>query len=433
MRSRGTFGVHDARLKRVGSVRDYLADNRGNPKNSNAAFTGSLESRSDAAEHSSITQQVIEQPHRSEDTERDIRMDRAMTFAAEEASRLSSNRNLIPAVKRWAFRAVLAVLGLVVVLALAGFAYQQISVAKDFAEYPASGQMVSVGDHKLRLDCRGKGSPTVLLEAGLGATSDGWSWVQRDLQSITRVCFYDRAGLGYSEAASAPQDAAAAADDLYRLLTAAQIKTPVVVAGHSYGGLVARVFAQRYPRSVAGLVLVDSAHEDMGERFPPAVRDAFRQLLNGFALLNKLSLVGLPRVMGVPGQLSAGLAGDAKGRALAVLGSRLHLSGSADEASLWEFSAAEARAVKSLGDLPLTVMMAGGWPAIMKPSWLAMQKELAAKSRDSRFVTVQKSDHPGMIQREQYAQQVAREIARIVAKVQTSNVSGTPRTMNPRI
>ena len=318
---------------------------------------------------------------------------------------------------RWGTRVVAAVVGLSVLALCAGFIYQQISVAIDDVEFPATGVMIDVAGRKVRLDCRGKGLPIVVLEAGMGASGDVWSWVQSDVSPFTTTCFYDRAGLGYSTPASGSRDAETQAEELRQVLAAAGLKTPVVIAAHSYGGLIARIFAQRHPSDAAGLVLVDSSHEDMMERFPPPVGKAAKELLDGFATARMLNAIGLPRLLGVTRGMAAGLPPDAAARVQARYSRVDHMATAAREAAAWETSASAARRVTNLGALPMTVMMAGGWPAGIRPSWNELQHELAAKSSDSRFVVVAGADHAGMNQDRRFARQVAEEIRRMVERM----------------
>ena len=118
----------------------------------------------------------------------------------------------------------------------------------------------------------------------------------------------------------------------------------------------------------------------MGERFPPQAQRGFKDLLGGFQKLQVLSLIGLPRLMKLPAQMTDGLSEPARTRAANRWASTVHLGGSAAEAAAWPQSAALARKVATLGDLPVAVLVAGQWPEIMRPSWREMQGELAAKS-----------------------------------------------------
>jgi pimeloyl-ACP methyl ester carboxylesterase len=132
---------------------------------------------------------------------------------------------------------------------------------------------VDVGGRRLVLTTSGDGAPTVVLETGLGAESDEWSAVQRSIAPLVRVCRYDRAGRGASDPAARPRSAAALIADLHTLLQGADLPPPYLLVGHSFGGLLMRLFAHRHRALVAGLVLVDAMHEDQfgvfGPTFPP--------------------------------------------------------------------------------------------------------------------------------------------------------------------
>jgi pimeloyl-ACP methyl ester carboxylesterase len=135
-----------------------------------------------------------------------------------------------------------------------------------------------VGGHRLFLNCSGSGEPTVVLEAGAGGGSSAWTRVQRPLAVTTRVCSYDRSHVpgGSSDPVRKPQDAAGIVRDLHRLLQKAGVPGPYVLAGHSNGGLFARLYATTYPDEVAGLVLVDS----VSDAEPAETRTLYRRLLS---------------------------------------------------------------------------------------------------------------------------------------------------------
>jgi pimeloyl-ACP methyl ester carboxylesterase len=124
-------------------------------------------------------------------------------------------------------------------------------------EIPLPGRLVDIGGHRLHMNMRGRGAPVVVLEAGIAASSLSWCLVQKGVAEFTTVISYDRAGFGWSEPASHRCTAGDAAEDLAVLLERAEIQGPFVLVGHSFGGLIARVFEERYSRRVAGLVLVD--------------------------------------------------------------------------------------------------------------------------------------------------------------------------------
>jgi pimeloyl-ACP methyl ester carboxylesterase len=129
------------------------------------------------------------------------------------------------------------------------------------------GQLVAIGGgRRLFIECVGTGRPTIVLEAGFGGTTDNWRDVQARLGRTARTCAYDRAGLGNSVAIPGVHDAADEVGDLRRLLAAADVAAPYVIVGHSYGGLLARVFAYEHPSETAGVVLVDAVGRDQTRR-----------------------------------------------------------------------------------------------------------------------------------------------------------------------
>jgi pimeloyl-ACP methyl ester carboxylesterase len=129
---------------------------------------------------------------------------------------------------------------------------------------PAPGVLVDIGGHKLHLRCIGppRASATVILEAGGGGFSRDWSRVQQLLMQDVRNCSYDRAGLGWSEPGPAPRTMRQEVFELHELLHEAKISGPLVLVGQSIGGLLVRLYAERYDSDVAGVVLVDPTHED---------------------------------------------------------------------------------------------------------------------------------------------------------------------------
>ncbi len=128
--------------------------------------------------------------------------------------------------------------------------------------FPPPGQLVDVGGFRLHINCSGAGAPTVVFDAALGGSSVSWTLVQPALSRLTRVCSYDRAGFGWSDAGPMPRTAGRIADELRTLLANARVSPPFLLVGHSFGGLVMRIFAARYRTDVAGLVLVDPAHPE---------------------------------------------------------------------------------------------------------------------------------------------------------------------------
>jgi len=136
----------------------------------------------------------------------------------------------------------------------------------DARRFPQRGRSVQAGSLRLNLDCSGHGAVTVILDSGMGAPALDWILVQPEVARFTRVCSYDRAGYGWSDASPAPRTSLQIAGELKSLLDAAGEKGPFVMVGHSFGGYNVRVFSSRYSKDVAGMVLVDASHPDEGSR-----------------------------------------------------------------------------------------------------------------------------------------------------------------------
>jgi pimeloyl-ACP methyl ester carboxylesterase len=181
---------------------------------------------------------------------------------------------------------ILAALGFVVVC---GAVYQAVGRYRDSQLYPPTGRLVCIGGgSRLHLVEAGSGTPTVILEAGIAASSLSWTLVQPEVAKFARVASYDRAGLGWSDAAGEPRAMERSGAELYALLEAASIPPPYILVGHSYGGLLVRAYAAMHPRDVAGLVLVDPV--SIGH-WCAASETQMRTLLRGVALSRRGALL----------------------------------------------------------------------------------------------------------------------------------------------
>jgi pimeloyl-ACP methyl ester carboxylesterase len=159
------------------------------------------------------------------------------------------------------FRARILALG-VVTIALTWVLAPMARATSSDALYLHPGRRVDVGGFRLNIVCRGAGSPAVIFDAGLEDWSPAWSKVQPIIAATTRTCSYDRAGNGWSDAGPFPRTSSEIVSELHALLAAANEKPPYILVGHSFGGYNVRLFADRYLDEVAGIVLVDSSHED---------------------------------------------------------------------------------------------------------------------------------------------------------------------------
>ena len=208
-------------------------------------------------------------------------------------------------------------------LLASGLLYQWIGVRRDARLFPAPGLLIQGGAQRLHYYSMGQGSPTVILEAGISATCVNWRRVQNDMSQFTQVVSYDRAGLGWSDPALTPRNASQVVEELRELLRAAAVPSPYIMVGHSFGGLVVRLYAQRYPQDVAALVLVDPLRP---QEWHPLTKEQGRNLAGGAllsrygALLARLGVVrftlarlaggsrSLPRMIGRATSTGAGLA-----------------------------------------------------------------------------------------------------------------------------
>ena len=296
-------------------------------------------------------------------------------------------------------RRVLLIVALVIaLLALTGFLYQSIASAVDASSYPAPGRLIDVGGYRLHLSCTGTarpGSPTVILEAGLGDTSLVWSKVQPGVASFTRVCSYDRAGLGWSDTSPLPRTAGRIVTELHTLLARAGVPGPYVLVGHSLGGLIMQLYASTYPQQVAGLVLVDSVHEDELVRIP-GERQANLDYMKQLSLCQALAPFGIARFTGFYNGLVAEYPPTVQSAAKAQFSQTRQCQTTSDELAAWDEGSAQVRAVRHpLGHLPLVVLTHGISPLGPQGErdWQALQRDLAGLSSDSLHIIATRSGH----------------------------------------
>ena len=294
-----------------------------------------------------------------------------------------------PSVRRLAAVGGLALLGLA-----AGFAlYAQATKVLLAANHPPPGRLVDVGGYRLHLDCRGEGPVRVLLEAGNADFSVHWSEVQPALARITRVCAYDRAGLGWSEPGPHPRTTDTANDELEALLSAGNIPPPYLLVGHSFGGVLARHFAARHAGEVIGLVLVDAAHPAQLTRLP-ALETAIGATAAQFEALAPLTTFGLLALM--PGNIpDPGLGPTALENYRATVATGSYFAAAADETAMLADNLRGDDLVP-LGDLPLAVISRGESAAgngAEEIAWRALQHSLLSLSTQSRQVIAAQSGH----------------------------------------
>lgn len=284
----------------------------------------------------------------------------------------------------------------IVILAAIGATYQFIATGMDERAYPPPGQMIDVGGYQMHLYCSGAnvdGSPTVILESGLGSISSAWVLVQAEVAKGTRVCSYDRAGMGWSESSPEPRDAQHIAQELHALLHNANVPGPYVLVGWSYGGLYVREYTGQYGDEVVGLVLVDSSHPDQWTSTLEG-QAQFESNARIYSVAPAIARLGVTRIMGIF-QPDSGLP--------APHGEALKTSSAATkdwDAQSAEFlasleSAAQVRESGSLDNIPLFVLTATehGTPPKQEQLWQSWQSELASLSTNTVHHVVEGADH----------------------------------------
>jgi pimeloyl-ACP methyl ester carboxylesterase len=313
---------------------------------------------------------------------------------------------------RWTGKVLLWVVVALLVLAVIGVIYQAIATQLDERAYPPPGKLVDAGEHRLHIRCAGQGTPTVILEAANLGMSAHWVRVQQQLADSTRVCAYDRAGMGWSERGPEPRDAKQISSELHDLLAnAAGIEGPYVLVGHSYGGLYARMYAAQYSEEVAGVVLVDSTHPEQFTRSPEgrAMYERTRRISAVIPWLARLGIIRLtnfyPAHPDLPPQQRAQIE--------AFNSSTQQVSTTAEEFRATPETTAQVRRAGSLGDKPLAVISAGE----QSPSWLEQQEELAALSSDSRHHIVDGATHESLLYERRDAQVTSAAILEVVEAV----------------
>jgi pimeloyl-ACP methyl ester carboxylesterase len=266
---------------------------------------------------------------------------------------------------------------------------------------PAPGRLIDVGGRQMHLHCLGGGGPTVIVDPGAGGWSVHWMHLHEPLARDSRVCLYDRAGLGWSEPAPGPATSERAARDLARLLEAAGERGPFVLVGHSYGGYVARVLRGIRPDLVAGIVMVESGHEDQWERLPPPLTE----ITKGAVPMLREFAAAIRRGDSVPTQPVDSIYRDARQRQLLEQFSRT--PGPYEELAAvieaMDSSTAQVRRAGALGDLPLVVVSARRSfdafrhlpidVAASNAAWNQLQSELGRLSSCSMHLWSESGDH----------------------------------------
>ena len=296
------------------------------------------------------------------------------------------------------------------------------------------GEMVDIGGFRLHALLCGQGTPTVVLEPALGGFAQQYAQIQSAVAAFTRALAYDRAGQGWSDVSPSPRTPADLAGELKTLLGRLGIQPPYILAGHSFGGLLARIYAGLHPEEVAGVILIDASHEDLYDLFPDIDKMVSRAAM-GVRLLKLVSRLGLGRQLT---KLSLGSAARSLSREdldafLDVLSQPKH-----QEAMLAEYAQHRfyfgpgSQVTRTLGDIPLTVVTAGesvsGQGKIgsltgeqMNAEQQRLQKELVGLSTRGEQVVVPGATHLSILTEPEYVARVVEAIRCMVEGIRKGN------------
>ena len=303
-----------------------------------------------------------------------------------------------PAGRKRIERIVVSLVAIVAVVLTASTGWNAIALYR-FRKSPP-GRIYLVNGHKMRMDCMGSGSPAIVLDAGLGNDGLIWGGVQPVLAKTTRVCSYDRAGFGWSDALPDPRDADHIAAELHGLLAAANISGPIVLMGHSISGIYIRAYATRYPANVAGLIFVDGS-TPLQNRNPAFKAHESSSPFQWFGMLRNQAIfaLGIPRVLGQCSQSLPGFDAPASKLQSEDL-CRGAFTAIAAEVRSIDRSGEETVRTGPYGALPILIFSqdpaktaADGQPTDIVNAWVSMQEDLKKLSTRSRRIVARGSGH----------------------------------------
>ena len=295
------------------------------------------------------------------------------------------------------------------------------AIALYWYRHPPPGQSYLVDGHQMRIDCTGSGSPTLVLDAGLGNDGLIWGGVQPVLAKTTRVCSYDRAGFGWSDALPPPRDADHIAAELHGLLIAANINGPIVLMGHSIAGIYIRDYATRYPEKVAGLIFVDGS-TPLQNRNPAFTAHGGMEPPPwfGMLLMKAASAAGIPRLFGACSPRLPGF--DARAAKLQAEDQCHHPFAAIDgESENFDRSGEQTVHTGPYGTLPILILSqdparatSEGEPTEIAKAWNQMQEDLKRLSTRSRRIIARGSSHYIQLDR---AELVEREVGLFLEQI----------------
>ena len=291
------------------------------------------------------------------------------------------------------------------VLAIAGMIYQTAATEADQRKYPPPGVLVNVNGYKMHIYCMGEGSPTIILDHVGDGSSVDWALIQPKLAEHTRVCAYDRAGFGWSDYNPAPRTMEQQVKELHGLLQGANEHGPYVLVGHSYGARVGRVYAVKYPDEVTGMVLMDAGILADDPRYPAEMQSGFESENNMLRAARWLSPFGLVRLtkplIGLP---TFDLPEEARAASASFSSSHHYFQSLIAQSHSMPIVLREEREVKSLGDIPLLVLVATEPDDAIRKIWSQANIEMATLSTNGSYQIVNGATHMSLVYRQNDAQ-----------------------------
>jgi pimeloyl-ACP methyl ester carboxylesterase len=305
-------------------------------------------------------------------------------------------------------------------LAILGIGYQQWGEWRDKRAFPPPGQLVDVGGHRLHIWCVGQGSPTVLMLSGGGTPSVTMYDAQTRIGAFTRVCSYDRAGLGWSDPPTKPMSLPDMVDDLDALILNGNIEGPFVLVPESFGGMVALSYTKRNPTKISGAVFVDASEPDLWFHVAPKSFGSMKWKDKLWQVGWRLGIIRAALPFATPDWV-ANLPPKLKGEFAAVWSKPM--ASFADDAidafQQTKISQRPSATPGLLGKSPIIVLRHGksggmGMDEDFEKEWPAAQAKLAELSSESRLIVAQENGHPIA---EENPQLVTDAVRDIVSKV----------------
>jgi len=306
------------------------------------------------------------------------------------------------------------IVGVLAALIVAAMLYQRAASRAASRRFPAPGELIDVGGHRLHVTCSGIGRPPVVLEAGIAASSLSWAAVAPSVAQFTRVCTYDRAGLAWSDVPSCPRTFERIVEEFATVIARVAPGDRCILVGHSFGSFIVRGYAMRHPDAVAGLVLVDPAVEWLRPDTERAYRLRRAQYLARIGAV--LAHVGIPRALlallvgGAPAapQRFSRLFGDTVAQTLGRLVSEVRklppetypvmqafwsepkcYHAMADHMAALERDSTAIAQIVSPAEIPTIVISSGNQPV----EQIEMQRMLADASHMGRHIIAARSSH----------------------------------------